>query len=124
MDIKSCNINTRHYCIWVDDSRFSVEDLERGQKVLSSRMMEWFVENLSNMIKDQVQAFFLDKTRNGRGISRPAKFCSKEEWLVECAFWPSSGGKKNIHIPTGRNKQGWLSLNRAFSGIATAKVRS
>lgn len=89
MEIKSCNINNGHFFVWYENHGFPVEDVKRNQKA---------------------HAFFYEKTKVEEGTMSLAKFRSKEGWSVELAFWSSSGGGRNIHIPTGVSKKGWDSF--------------
>lgn len=90
---------------------YLVEVLERDQiAAISPPMLEWLAENLNTMPRDLIQAFYSEKIRTDCGISWLAKFCANEVWFAEFAFWSSSGGRRNIHIPIGENKQGWHSF--------------
>ena len=37
-----------------------------------------------------------------------AKFKSFHERFFECAIWPSTGGRKNLHVLAGFLKKGWM----------------
>lgn len=106
MEVKSCNINNHFFCMWKGGSGFFVEDMKKGQKVfLSISMARWFEISLKKLLSALSVGSSL-KEKADEGVIHLSKFCVHGCWFMECAVWPSRGGRKNIHVPFGADKDG------------------
>lgn len=49
--------------------------------------------------------FFQKKRKNDCEVIRLAKLQNQAGCFLECAVWPSTGGRKNLHVPVGVEKK-------------------
>uniref|UniRef100_A0A9I9EAP6 Uncharacterized protein n=1 Tax=Cucumis melo TaxID=3656 RepID=A0A9I9EAP6_CUCME len=46
-----------------------------------------------------------------------SKFIAKFGWVIRCVVWPCTDGRSFIHIPSSKDKQGWVSFNKMLGGF-------
>ncbi|XP_038884899.1 uncharacterized protein LOC120075514 [Benincasa hispida] len=92
-----------------EGSNFLLKDIKKGQSILLSlTSATWLLESFRRLLYSSTFEFFLLKEKVDQNFMRLAKFRAKENWFVEFAVWPITGGRRNIHnIPFGNEKAGW-----------------
>lgn len=78
--------------------------MNKNKKVLfSCQMMIWIEDSLNKLCESQIHRFFLEEVKVEHGDICLLKFRSLVGlFVVECTFWPASGGRKNITFQFGR----------------------
>lgn len=116
MEIKSCSYNNRYYCVWQEDFGFAVEALRKKQKVvLRLQSLLWIEGELQKILEGPINIYFSKKIQIEQGFLRLAKFKTKEGWFADIAWWPTTEGRRSLHVQVGSNKQGWYVFQEMVS---------
>lgn len=116
MEIKSYSINDHYFCVWQEDFGYTMEGLTIGHRAtFCPKSMLWLEEEFTKILKEPINGFLSKEIRMEQGFVHLAKFRTMKGWCVEIAWWPSSGGRRNLHIPVGFNKKEWYSFTKMLS---------
>jgi len=111
MEVKSCRIQDSFYCIWFERGYFHVEDVDfRIIRKVSKLQLEWFVEAITNLVKEPEWKFFLENRNEGRESARLTKFRTPSGWFMRCVARKGYSDFSFIHIFSGDSKKGWSSF--------------
>ena len=85
MEVKSSKIVDSFYCIWFEEGRFHIEDVD-FQKVpnLSKNQLEWFIDSIAALVNEPTWKFFSKSGSDETGITRLSKFRTPSGWFLRC----------------------------------------
>lgn len=102
MEINSCGVINKHFCIWEEKDCFFVEDMSlRAVLPIQLPHLVWFEEALVDPLQLPIQLSFLRQTRTPGENCRIQKLESPFSCEVGCTVWPTSSGRTRIFVPIG-----------------------
>ena len=111
MEVKSFKIQDSFYCIWFEREYFHIEDVDfRNILKVSKLQLEWFMEAITNLVKEPEWKFFLENRNEGRESARLTKFRTRSGWLMRYVARKGYSNFSFIHIFSSDSKKGWLSF--------------
>ena len=88
-----------HFCVWLNNDRFHVEDVEAQRSlVISKAHLNWFLTVIVELVRCLEDHFFLKFGELDRGRRKLSKFRSENGWVLCCDFWLASDGCSTIRV--------------------------
>ena len=99
MEVVNCKVLLSHYCTWKEGNQIHVEDVG-GSRILSvfKKQLAWFLEVVSDLLRGPEDKFFQKLCDVDIGRLKVSKFKAKNGWVLNCDFWPASGGHSNLRV--------------------------
>lgn len=97
MEVIRCRVLRAHYCIWLEDGNFQVEDVEAKKRLsVSKAQLNWFVESIAALMGGTEDGFFHNFGELDRGRMEVSKSGPKLDGYYAVIFGP----KLNVVTPT------------------------
>lgn len=108
MEVQICKINDSYFCIWFEEGKFFMEDVEYKKSLpLVKLHLVWFVDRISELLQGQSSSFFIQRAKDMVGVVKITKFLGNTEWVMRCIVWLETGGRD---IPMGLKFSSHLTL--------------
>ena len=111
MEVASCKILNMHFCVWLDNGHFHVEDVEAQRSLfIPEAHLNWFLVAIAELVRGLKDRFFLKFGELDRGRTKILNFRFEIGGVLCCDFWPASGGRSTIKVSSKEDKEGWSSF--------------